>query len=77
MSRAALAALAAARTLGLDAAAVTGVTDIKHGLTNQSWLVHVGGEALVVRLSDAAEEALQIDRGSEARILSAVAAAGI
>ena len=73
----ALAARAAARALGLDAATVTGVTDIKHGLTNRSWLVHVGGEALVVRLSDAAEDALQIDRASEARILSAVAAAGI
>ncbi|AMN45987.1 hypothetical protein ACG33_02440 [Steroidobacter denitrificans] len=71
------AVLAAAQVLGLEAAAITSVTDIKHGLTNRSWLVRADGEALVVRLSDAAEDALQIDRASEARILSAVAAAGI
>lgn len=77
VSHAAPAVLAAVRALGLEAAAITGVTDIKHGLTNRSWLVQVGAEAVVVRLSDAAEDALQIDRASEARILSVVGAAGI
>lgn len=77
MNRAALAAEIAARTLGLDRAAVTGVMQIKHGLTNQSWLVHAGAETAVLRLGNTAPEVLQIDRDSEARILSAAAAAGI
>lgn len=67
----------AAKALGIDAAAISSVEPIKHGLTNESWLVRSEREAVVVRLSHRAENALQIDRLSEARILAAVAAAGI
>ncbi len=46
---------------------------IKNGLTNESWLVRADDAAVVVRLSNHATEALQIDRQSEAAILSIVA----
>lgn len=50
---------------------------IKHGLTNQSWRVRTRADVVVVRVSDADEDALRIDRDSEARILAAVAAADV
>lgn len=60
---------------GIDA--VNYVEPIKHGLTNQSWLVYTGADTVVVRISAADERKLRIDRRSEALILKAVAAAGI
>jgi len=56
---------------------ISGVERIKHGLTNESWLVTTDQDVLVVRLSNTSEESLQINRASEALILDAVAAAGI
>lgn len=56
---------------------VTGVERIKHGLTNESWLVQTDAGALVVRVSNTSEASLQIHRESEALILEAVARAGI
>jgi thiamine kinase len=53
------------------------VERIKHGLTNQSWLVRTDAIALVVRISNASESSLQINRTSEALILGGVAQAGI
>jgi aminoglycoside phosphotransferase (APT) family kinase protein len=53
------------------------VEAIKHGLTNRSWLVTTDRNRLVVRLSEAAAQELQIDRDSEAVVLQAVARAGI
>ena len=52
-------------------------TPIKHGLTNDSWLVHQRPETFVVRFSNADTQTLQIDRRSEERILRATAAAGV
>lgn len=59
------------------AGAVVSVERIKHGLTNESWLVRTQADAMVVRFSNAAEQALQINRASETSILKAVAQAGI
>ena len=67
----------AAEALGVALDTVDGVQEIKHGLTNESWRVRVGKEAVIVRLSRADEQALQIDRASEAAILNAVAQAQI
>lgn len=67
----------AAEALGASVDAVERVDEIKHGLTNQSWRVSVGTASVVVRISRADEQALQIDRTSEAAILRAVAEASI
>jgi thiamine kinase len=67
----------AAGALGTSVANVRGVEQIQHGLTNRNWLVHFDSRALIVRLSDDNEAALQIDRRSEDIILRAVAVAGI
>jgi len=67
----------AAQALRIAPAAVLSVEEIKHGLTNESWRVRAGDRAVVVRLSRADEQALQIDRASEAAILHAVARAQI
>jgi thiamine kinase len=67
----------AAAALGIAVDAVGSTERIKHGLTNESWLVRAGGDAVVVRISNTAQNALQIDRDSEAGILAATAAAGI
>lgn len=56
---------------------VRGVERIKHGLTNESWLVSTDQDLLVVRMSNTSEQSLQINRASEALILGAVADAGI
>ena len=67
----------AATALGISAADIGSVEPIAHGLTNRSWLVRAGAQAVVVRSSPPAEQALQIDRRSEYLVLHAVAAAGI
>jgi thiamine kinase len=67
----------ASRALGIGLDAIVAVERIKHGLTNESWLVRTQADAVVVRMSNAAEAALQIDRRSEAAILTAVSAADI
>lgn len=50
---------------------------IKRGLTNESWRVRGGGHDVIVRLSTADEQALQLDRRSEAHVLKLVEQAGI
>jgi thiamine kinase len=50
---------------------------IKGGLTNESWLVHGGKNAVVVRISTADEHALQLNRASETLVLERVQQAGI
>ena len=67
----------AASALNVGPDAIVGIERIKHGLTNESWLARTRDDAVVVRISIAAEDALQIDRRSEATILAAVSAAGI
>lgn len=67
----------AARTLAVPADAILSCEPIKHGLTNQSWLVRTKQDDVVVRISNHAEQALQIDRQSEAAVLAAVDEAGI
>jgi thiamine kinase len=67
----------AASALGAPRESVVSVERIKHGLTNQSWRVRTSSDVVVVRISTADEDALRIDRASEAGILEAVAAAGI
>lgn len=62
---------------GIGADGVRSAERIKHGLTNESWLVHGDAGAWVVRLSNTEEVSLQINRVSEALILEAVARAGI
>lgn len=56
---------------------ITAIERIKHGMTNESWLVRTAADAVVVRISHPDCERLQIDRASEAVILGAVARAGI
>lgn len=56
---------------------ILSVERIKHGLTNESWLVSTDQDVLVVRMSNTSEEPLQINRASEALILDAAADAGI
>lgn len=67
----------AAGALGVDVLEVRSVERIKHGLTNDSWRVRTARDAVIVRLSNTAEQALQIDRQSEARVLALVAAVGL
>ncbi|MDY0065977.1 MAG: choline/ethanolamine kinase family protein [Steroidobacteraceae bacterium] len=68
---------AACAALGVGAAEIVSVEPVKHGLTNDSWLVRTRTAAVVVRISSGDEDALRIDRASEATILRAVAAANI
>lgn len=67
----------AALALRIDVTQVGAVERIKHGRTNASWLVTVGRERVVVRISNAEDASLQIDRLSEAVILRAIATIGI
>lgn len=67
----------AARALGVDVYAVVSVEEIKHGLTNESWLVRTSNDAVVVRISNRQWASLQIDRIAEALVLDAVGRAGI
>jgi thiamine kinase len=67
----------AALALHANVKQLDSVEPIKHGLTNQSWLVAIDGERVVVRVSHPDDAHLQIDRQSEAAILNVVAAAGI
>jgi thiamine kinase len=67
----------AALALGVPFADIVASERIKHGLTNESWLVRTARDAVVVRVSNADERELQIDRNSEAVILAAVAAADL
>lgn len=62
---------------GIEIGSVRSAEHIKHGLTNESWLVRSDAGAWVVRLSNTEEASLQIDRVSEALILDAVAGAGL
>jgi thiamine kinase len=66
-----------ARALGVNADAIVSIDPIKHGLTNESWLVRTGNDALVVRVSNRQWTSLQIDRAAESVVLDTVAAAGI
>ena len=65
----------AAGALGVGNESIVSAERIKHGLTNESWLVRSVSDAVVVRISNAAENALQIDRQSEALVLATVAEA--
>jgi thiamine kinase len=65
----------AAGALGVGNESILCVERVKHGLTNESWLVRTASDAVVVRISNAAENALQIDRQSEALVLAAAAEA--
>lgn len=67
----------AASALDISVDDIVATTPIKHGLTNESWLVRTRTDVVVVRLSTTHEDALRIDRASEARILTVVADAGI
>jgi thiamine kinase len=67
----------AARALGIDARDIVSVDEIKHGLTNESWLVRTASDAVVVRVSNRHWASLQIDRSAEALVLDAVGRAGI
>lgn len=67
----------AGRALGLGVEAIASVEPIKHGLTNESWLIHTANAAVVVRVSSRHWASLQIDRLAELSILHAVADAGI
>jgi thiamine kinase len=67
----------AADTLRKDRSKLTSAEKITGGLTNESWLVRADDTAIVVRLGNANQRALQIDRQSEAAVLTAVARAGI
>lgn len=67
----------ATEALGTGVDAVNYVEPIKHGLTNRSSIVYTGLDVVIVRISEADERQLRIDRSSEALTLDAVAAAGI
>ena len=67
----------AAAALGIAPARIVKVERIKHGLTNDSWRVRSESDAVIVRISNAAEALLQIDRRSEAAVLQLVAAANL
>lgn len=67
----------AAVALDLGAGEIREIEPIKHGLTNRSWLVDTDADRLVVRVSNASAEQLQIGRDSEALVLQVVAKAGI
>ena len=62
---------------GIDIGSIEGIDPIKHGLTNDSWLVRTSNDSFVIRRSNTSEASLQIDRRSEALILTAVARAGL
>lgn len=65
------------RALSVPISHLVSTERIKHGLTNDSWRIRTVRDSVVVRLSNTAESQLQIDRLSEARVLSLVAAAGM
>lgn len=67
----------AARALGIAVQSIASVETIKHGLTNESWLVRASNDAVVVRISSRHWTSLQIDRHAEDAILATVARAGI
>lgn len=67
----------AAQALRVPLEAMLSCEPIKHGLTNESWLVRTRQDDVVVRISTRAEQALQVDRQSEAQVLAVVEAAGI
>ena len=67
----------AARALGIAPAEIVTVERIKHGLTNDSWRVCTERDAVIVRISNAADALLQINRASEAKVLQLVASAGL
>lgn len=67
----------AAHALGVRGDDVLSIEALKHGLTNESWLVRTSNEAVVVRMSNRNVDSLQIDRVAESKVLDAVAAAGI
>lgn len=62
---------------GIDLGRIDSVERIKHGLTNDSWLVRTDAGVFVVRHSNTAEDSLQINRRSEALILETVARSDI
>lgn len=62
---------------GIDIGRIDSIERIKHGLTNDSWLVRSTAGEYVVRRSNSSEESLQINRQSEKVILETVARAGI
>ena len=70
-------AVIAAGALRVGLESVISSEPIKHGMTNESWLVRTADAAVVVRLSNATEDSLQIDRHSEALVLAAVDEAGL
>jgi len=61
----------------IDIGRIESIEQIKHGLTNDSWLVRASNDVYVIRRSNTSEVSLQIDRRSEALILDAVARAGL
>jgi thiamine kinase len=67
----------AASALRVSVSDVVGVEPIKHGLTNESWLVRTRSDAVVVRISTSSEDALRIDRASEASVLAIADSAGV
>jgi len=67
----------AASALRVSASHVVTVEPIKHGLTNESWLVRTRSDAVVVRISTSSDDALRVDRASEARVLAIAASAGV
>ena len=67
----------AARALEVDPRSIASVDPIKHGLTNESWLVRTATDAVVVRISNRQWASLQIDRNAESLVLDAVSRAGI
>jgi thiamine kinase len=67
----------AAETLQKERSTLGPAERIKNGLTNESWVVRATEDSVVVRIGNHSTEPLQIDRRSEAIVLSAVAAAGI
>jgi thiamine kinase len=69
--------LVGATALRVEPDAVIDVEPIKHGLTNESWLVRTRTEAVIVRSSNPATNELRIDRASESVVLDVVAAAAI
>lgn len=63
--------------IGADVGAVESIERIKHGLTNESWLVRTSSDAFVIRRSNTSGDSLQIDRRSEAAALRLAADAGL
>lgn len=66
----------AAEVLGCDARSLI-ATQVKGGLTNESWYVDAANTSVVVRISTADEHALQLNRANEALVLRLVEQAGI